>query len=324
MFRLGSGSSGHGRSKSANRKSMPSAGDMVASANSGSQSSSASHLPSSQSVPNYRELYKSKSGGEMPNSASADFKRPQVPTPTNELQQRESKTLPSSQPAMKQQQPAVPNHHPNQQQQLYDYLPSAMMRPGSRVGIADPAFMNAAAHSDYEAIQRHLHKNRMAYGGGAGSGGRQPADAQHALQGHVHHRSHSNPRSRPKSNFYEYDMWQFGDTRDFGSNPQQHYQQQMNFHHQHQQQQQPMFREPPAVPQKPSRTVIQDSLAAASSNPYHVDAVHSGSNPYASYYYGIRQQPYYGRPVEGAAGMNPGTVGANHFSLPRGQNVNLP
>ena len=59
-----------------------------------------------------------------------------------------------------------PNHpHHQQQQQLrkpgemyaYEYFPSAMMRPGSRVGIADPAQLSTES-ADYDVIQRLQHR----------------------------------------------------------------------------------------------------------------------------------------------------------------------
>jgi hypothetical protein len=59
-----------------------------------------------------------------------------------------------------------PSHsHHQQQQQLrkpgemyaYEYFPSAMMRPGSRVGIADPAQLSTES-ADYDVIQRLQHR----------------------------------------------------------------------------------------------------------------------------------------------------------------------
>ena len=206
MFRLGSG--GAGSRKEHHRKSLH--------ATSSGDKPSTSSLPQSQSVPDYRALYaKSRSGGDLAHSATtSDFARPHPPPQHHHnLQQHQQ-----------QQQQHLGHHHPHhvqphmQQQQphsheVYEYLPSAIMRPGSRVGIADPG--QNAGSSDYEVIQRHLmHRSRnSAYD-------QQQQQQQQVVhrrpQQSVHSRSHSNPaRARPKSNFYEYDTWMSGDQVSF-------------------------------------------------------------------------------------------------------------
>eukprot|EP00096_Caligus_rogercresseyi_P011403 TRINITY_DN4473_c0_g1_i2.p1 TRINITY_DN4473_c0_g1~~TRINITY_DN4473_c0_g1_i2.p1 ORF type:complete len:201 (-),score=80.67 TRINITY_DN4473_c0_g1_i2:674-1276(-) len=94
---------------------------------------------------------------------------------------------------------------------IYDTLvpiSSAMTRPGSRVGIADPG-QNTGC-SDYELIQRHLQSSRsrahpfeQAQNAGAAAAYlRQQQQQQQTSSSQV-------PRSRPKSNYYDYESWNF-------------------------------------------------------------------------------------------------------------------
>ena len=196
---------------------------------------STSSLPISQSVPDY-QVYGGK--GEMATSTSAsDFSRPYQQQEDAYLQheshqrrrqqqqmlaaQQQFQQHPQQQ--LQQQQQRYLPHHPHQQE-VYDYLPSAIMRPGSRVGIADPG--SNAATSDYEVIQRHLHRNRVPVQQQQQQPYHVPQQLQQQQHDHLRQqqqyqqqyhpqrvpyrqpRSHSNPsRTRPKSNFYEYDMW---------------------------------------------------------------------------------------------------------------------
>ena len=216
MFRLGSGGAGSKKEQQQHRKSLHATSG-------GATAPSTSSLPQSQSVPDYRALYaKSRSGGDLAHSATtSDFARPHPPPQQHHhnYQQQQQQQQPLShpyphhvQPHM-QQQPQQPHSH-----EVYEYLPSAIMRPGSRVGIADPG--QNAGSSDYEVIQRHLmHRSRNS---GYDQQHQQQQQQQQQLQQpqvvhrrtqqSAHSRSHSNPaRARPKSNFYEYDTWMSGD-----------------------------------------------------------------------------------------------------------------
>ena len=213
MFRLGSGGAGSKKSEQHHhRKSLHGTSSSSSGGAATAHAPSTSSLPQSQSVPDYRALYaKSRSGGDLAHSAAtSDFARPLPP----HLQQQH------------QQQQHLSHHHPHhaqthlQQQphshEVYEYLPSAIMRPGSRVGIADPG--QHAGSSDYEVIQRHLmHRSRnSAYDQHQPQQQQQVVHRRPHQQQSVHSRSHSNPaRARPKSNFYEYDTWMSGDQVSF-------------------------------------------------------------------------------------------------------------
>jgi hypothetical protein len=166
---------------------------------------------------------------------------------------------------------AAPSMHPHQQVRkpgemyAYEYFPSAMMRPGSRVGIADPAQLSTES-ADYDVIQRLQHRQPSSsdppmrhprdfnpgydlYGSQRSYSGHHHAPQVHGVHlgshglAQVHMRTGSNlssgssshnnlntsggssgsgKASRPKSNFYEYEMF----------NPHNH------FHYPSQQQQQ--------------------------------------------------------------------------------------
>ena len=205
MFRL-SGSSNHSRGKSQQLRKMSATPTPT------SSSSVATALPNSQS--DYQVYVKNRSGGSdhlMPASHSQhEFSKPRSELESQynrhrHYHQHEEVTYPPRQQA-----------EPNIQSEVhYDYLPSAMMRPGSRVGIADPS---GGQQVDYDVIQRHLHRTRVT------NTLPQHQFAQPQLPHPLHHqarivqqnpvptavqrRSHSNPgRARPKSNFYEYDAW---------------------------------------------------------------------------------------------------------------------
>ena len=201
MFRLGSG--GAGSKKEHHRKSLHVTG--------GAAAPSTSSLPQSQSVPDYRAIYaKSRSGGDLAHSATtSDFARPHSLQQQQQHQQRHHHLA----------QPHLQHGQQPHSHEVYEYLPSAIMRPGSRVGIADPG--QNAGSSDYEVIQRHLmHRSRnSAYDQQQHQHHQQQQQQQHHQQvvhrrphQSVHSRSHSNPaRARPKSNFYEYDTWMSAD-----------------------------------------------------------------------------------------------------------------
>jgi hypothetical protein len=243
MFRLGSGGAGS-KVKADNRKSMPVAPN----------ASSSSSMPQSQSVPDYKALYaKSRSGGDLTHSAtSSDFVRPYQHQP----------------------------HQQQQQQEVYEYLPTAMMRPGSRVGIADPGM--SASTSDYEVIQRHLmHRTKHSYNAPPQQQQQHPHQHHQYMQSHEevmhrrphqqqqqqppHSRSHSNPaRARPKSNFYEYDTWsaeQFSPAPPPPPPPSQHHMK-------------------PVPPQKPSERSIQQHFSTiAATDPFLYSAASSMPPP---------------------------------------------
>ena len=161
----------------------------------------------------------------------------------------------------------APHHHMHHQQMRkpgemssYEYFPTAMMRPGSRVGIADPAQLSTES-ADYDVIQRLQQRpsqqqqveHQMRFQQGYDIYGSHRSYQQHPQVHGVHLGSHglaqvhmrqgsnlssgsstqnnlntsggssgSGKAARPKSNFYEYEMF---------SHHQQH-------HHQQQQQQQ--------------------------------------------------------------------------------------
>lgn len=172
-------------------------------------------LPSSQSVPNYKEPEPAASrvpdSPRLPHSSSAgaDFQILSTQDPQLNIPPRHFHQQP--QPQRQQQRP----------RELYDHLPSAMMRPGSRVGIADPT-----PNPDYDVIQHTLHqhtlfqRNRMIHHHPSMVPQNQqqqhyapiynhppppPSTIQHQK---VQHRSGSrSAASRPKSNFYEYETW---------------------------------------------------------------------------------------------------------------------
>ena len=208
MFRLGSGGAGSKKEQQQHRKSLH------GTSSGGATAPSTSSLPQSQSVPDYRALYaKSRSGGDLAHSATAsDFARPHPPPQQHHLNYQQQQQ-PLSHPYPHHVQPHMQQpHQPHQQphsHEVYEYLPSAIMRPGSRVGIADPG--QNAGSSDYEVIQRHLmHRSRNS--GYDQQQQQQPQVVHRRPQQSAHSRSHSNPaRARPKSNFYEYDTWMSGD-----------------------------------------------------------------------------------------------------------------
>ncbi len=238
MFRFGSGGRGHPKHHHHHhhRKSTPST--PTPHSGGGVPRPSTSSLPVSQSVPDYQTYGKSHSGTDIAAAAGggvSDFVRPyqhQQPQPQQHLESQHQRALPS---VSHQQQQHPFYQHPHQQhqqyfpappqpppprQEVYDYLPSAIMRPGSRVGIADPGANTAS--SDYEVIQRHLHRSRVPYHQQQVPPHEQQHHQQQQQQQHYQPqfqaqkvpyrqpRSHSNPaapRARPKSNFYEYDMW---------------------------------------------------------------------------------------------------------------------
>ncbi|XP_059093575.1 partitioning defective 3 homolog isoform X1 [Tigriopus californicus] len=224
-----------GSRKSDNRKSMPPNSDTFL-AHTGPSTSS---MPLSHSVPDYQSYNKSKSGGDLPQAP--DFVRPyqnHMPPP-----------------------PGPDN---------YDYLPSAMMRPGSRVGIADPGQLSAT--SDYDVIQRHLHRssrhsNSKGYVGGSQFSNTDILWRREQIRSSNHNRSQSNPsRARPKSNFYEYDLWSAGSHQQLGSNYQQQPQQLQH------PPQQPLYNAP-IPPKKPTGRAIQNhfnyvATAMTANNPY--------------------------------------------------------
>ena len=258
MFRLGSGGAGSkSKTPAANRKSVPLA-----------PSASSSSMPQSQSVPDYKAMYaKSRSGPDLAHSATtSEFARP-YPVPQNQ-------------------------QHPQQQQQqeVYEYLPSSMMRPGSRVGIADPA-QNTGGSSDYEVMRHLMHRSKNNNYNQQQQQQYAPQQQQHPYQQQPHHdlvvprrshhhqqhqqhpqsgshlRSHSNPaRPRPKSNFYEYDTWS---AEQYSQPPPQ---QQHHYPQQHQRR--------PVPPQKPSERSIQNHFSTiAATDPYLYSA---GSGPPSS------------------------------------------
>lgn len=125
-----------------------------------------------------------------------------------------------------------PHHSPHGRPQEYEYFPNAMMRPGSRVGIADPAQLTAP---DYDVIQRlqnthvqppplpmqrppphnmHYPQYPYIYGGGHLRTGSNLSSGSS---------SNNNPLAppakppRPKSNFYEYEMYTNNNPASFAS-----------------------------------------------------------------------------------------------------------
>lgn len=253
MFRLGSGSGGHqgSRSKSANRKSLPSIGN--AQPHQHPSMSSSSSLPSSQSVPNYQVLVSKNKAVEDQHQQKSDQKRPQQRSPET----------------------------------FYDHLPtSAMFRPGSRVGIADPA--QNSASSDYYDIQRHLQQRASRN------------DHFLSQQQPAQPRSRSNPARggamRPKSNFYEYDVWNsaaeavFNDANSRAG---------VSYYSKG---------EPPAVPQKPSAHTLKQHFSSLHHTAEHVygytappanndpaqrglPGVHTYGNPYVRYHQHHQSNP---------------------------------
>ena len=186
----------------------------------------------------------------------------------------------------------VPHHlvHPQMRKpgemQAYEYFPSAMMRPGSRVGIADPAQLSTES-ADYDVLQRlqqrpspaeqqqqQQHQQQQMrfyhgydlYGSQRSYNQHQQVHGVHLGSSHglaqVHMRTGSNlssgsstqnnlntsggssgsgsgsKASRPKSNFYEYEMFGLQHQHHYQQHPQQQQQQhqQQQHHHHH-----PMF-----------------------------------------------------------------------------------
>eukprot|EP00095_Tigriopus_kingsejongensis_P000410 snap_masked-scaffold19_size710362-processed-gene-5.6 protein:Tk00410 transcript:snap_masked-scaffold19_size710362-processed-gene-5.6-mRNA-1 annotation:"partitioning defective 3 homolog isoform x4" len=234
-----------GSRKSEHRKSMPPTDGLSL----GPAGPSTSSMPVSQSVPDYQSYTKSRSGGDLA-PGGPDFIRPY---------QRSHQPSPNG-------------------QETYDYLPSAMMRPGSRVAIADPG--QNSATSDYEVIQRHLH--RSSRNSHVPQGAHLPPQAppperyhhdptipwrRDHMRSSNHNRSQSNPsRARPKSNFYEYDLWSASSQQQLSHNyPQAHLPQ-------------PQYNAP-VPPQKPSGRAIQNHFnfvaSAMNANPYFF-----AENPY--------------------------------------------
>jgi len=84
-------------------------------------------------------------------------------------------------------QPEFPNTHPQSHVRSASYdLYGEMTRPGSRVGITDPA--RFSHYVNYEEIQHHLNRRQQHY--------------------HSQRRDNREPHQRPVSNFYEYESVQ--------------------------------------------------------------------------------------------------------------------
>ena len=227
MFnKIGSNSNSIERTKDTKvmRKSMPGPEALTSATSIGSNASN-STTASTASHPRGQ----TKSSSDIPN----DIPNAQWMHYQNQMRLHPQQYIPQQPQSRSHSQPRYGGAAPARPNEMYEYMPSAMMRPGSRVGIADPASTEIA---DYDVIQR-LQNTHVGHPQQPPPPPSRPPAAynhygyvqqynlynqygyhQQALPQVAHPRSGSNLSSgssnggphkvpRPKSNYYEYEMY---------------------------------------------------------------------------------------------------------------------
>ncbi len=146
MRRTKSGGAGSEAKKNRNSKLLRGLGTMF---KLGSSSSSNSEAVNSRSMERNKDAKIRKSMPEVPMNSGSSL----ASTSSNQSQRSHVKSMPPEQPQYVQapRSHSQPRYRPQPHQEVYEYMPSSMMRPGSRVGIADPT---TSESPDYDVLHR--------------------------------------------------------------------------------------------------------------------------------------------------------------------------